>query len=288
MTPNRADKCARGGSARLRWGMMALAGVAAGLSACAQTDGPSASRHSDGGDMAGMAHQAMVADGAEAGVDPVSDDLAYLTQLALIRGHLHVGVALHNAGFTDHAMTHMKHPADELYAQLQPAFVARGVAGFADGLVALSHSVAVPVTSADFDSDAFAATYDGLLDAVSVSEQEGILVEPTAALDLRVAQALVAEAAEEYAIGVVEGQIANVHEYQDAYGFVRVASQILRVVIEAPTASVEHRVAAQRVVAGLNGIQDLWPELAPAHGAAIGTSAGRLQSLATAMADVIG
>jgi hypothetical protein len=70
-----------------------------------------------------------------------TNDAAYLTQLGLIRGHLNVGFDLYQQGEVDAAKTHMKHPGDELYAALEPAFAARGVPGFAKQLETLAAMV---------------------------------------------------------------------------------------------------------------------------------------------------
>src|SRR5690606_14752630 len=80
-------------------------------------------------------------EGASAPADLSQDDAAYLAHLGLVRGHLWVGVQLYNAGHKGMALTHMKHPKDELYADLEPAFEARNEAGFADVLSALAAAV---------------------------------------------------------------------------------------------------------------------------------------------------
>ena len=74
--------------------------------------------------------RALVGDG-EGSVPLATDDTAYLVQLGLIRGHLRVGYALLEAGADAAAATHSKHPSDELYADLEDAFTARGKPGFA-------------------------------------------------------------------------------------------------------------------------------------------------------------
>ncbi|MEQ8486804.1 MAG: hypothetical protein RIB46_20760 [Pseudomonadales bacterium] len=72
----------------------------------------------------------------------ITDDAAYLSRLHLILGHLEVGVSLYRKGHTAAALTHMKHPADELYSALIPAIAARGVTGFDGQLEAPAQAVA--------------------------------------------------------------------------------------------------------------------------------------------------
>jgi len=47
----------------------------------------------------------------------VADDAEYLVQLGLMRGHLFVGNQLYLLGELAEAVTHMKHPESELYAE---------------------------------------------------------------------------------------------------------------------------------------------------------------------------
>lgn len=249
----------------IRFGLISVVGAAFAGVGCAPT------QHAP--------HSAAIATpAAEAQpADPAIDDTAYLTQLGLIRGHLLVGVALYREGARDHAATHMKHPEDELYAALAPAFAARGVPGFDDALGALADAVesGAPVS-------AVTAAHERVITDIAAAEQGGLTLETTAALELNVAQALVAEAAEEYAIGVVDGVVVNVHEYQDAYGFTRIAVQMLSRVPAHPTAGPQARIDAQRALAGLSRLDGLWPSLV-AEGE-IGTSAQPLFDVAAAMA----
>ena len=72
---------------------------------------------------------------------------------------------------------------------------------------------------------------------------------------------LVRIAAEEYDIGVVDGEIANLHEYQDAWGFVQVARDELRQVAEGddPKAAA----AAEEMLAELEAAGPLFPAIVP-------------------------
>ena len=66
--------------------------------------------------------------------DLKTNDVAFLTRLGLIRGHLLVGYELYKQGQVDMAITHMKHPRDELYAGLVPSIEYRGGKRFDDAL----------------------------------------------------------------------------------------------------------------------------------------------------------
>lgn len=152
-------------------------------------------------------------------VDAATDNVAYISQLLQMRGHLQAGVALYRAGETAQAITHMKHPKDELYANLVPAFTARGYAGFASELEDLSAAVQSGASAADVDArlEAARAGIDGAISAAGASSRDEMLAF----------SAVVRTAGEEFDIGVKDGAIVNIHEYQDAYGFMTTVSDRL-------------------------------------------------------------
>ena len=148
-------------------------------------------------------------------------DAAYLTQLALIRGHLNVGVELYRVGERKAAATHMKHPDDELYAALKPVLAKRGAPGFEKELHALAERVEKNAEPAQVDT-----AYSALL--APVAKAEGAVRKPSAQQIGEVIHNLVRTAADEYRQAVAEGKIAQPHEYQDALGFARTAEDWLK------------------------------------------------------------
>jgi hypothetical protein len=149
------------------------------------------------------------------GADPVNDDVEYLHQLGQTRGHLAAFTALHRLGEHEMSMTHAKHPESELYTDLKPAFEARGKTGFARELDALTDAVA---NGGDVD-----AAYADLVEAIGENEPDADL-----ATHLMAIATLARTAGKEFAIGVADdGQVVNAHEYQDAYGFLVAASEML-------------------------------------------------------------
>jgi hypothetical protein len=147
--------------------------------------------------------------------DPVSDDVEYLHQLGQVRGHLAAFTALHRLGAHEMSMTHAKHPESELYAGLVPAFAARGKAGFAEELDALTDAVG---KGADVE-----AAYADVINAISANEPDADF-----ATRLMAIATLARTAGNEFAIGVAkDGTVVNAHEYQDAYGFLMSAKEML-------------------------------------------------------------
>ena len=187
-------------------------------------------------------------------------DADCLLYLGLMRGHLMVGHELFNQGEHDAAQTHSKHPGDELYAVLLKSFEERGARGFADELSA--HAAAVESGGAE----QVRAAYADVMDAIHRHEQS---VTATPALVAEVVVGLLRVAADEYAIGIVDGRLENAHEYQDAYGFTRVALE---------WAGQVDRAAFGRVTERLLAIDDMWPALVPPN--RVPQSASRLYGTA--------
>lgn len=175
-------------------------------------------------------------------------DVAYLVRLGLMRGHLLVGHELYELGALDAARTHSKHPTDELYAGMDNEFAARGTTGFATQLE--THAT---VSQGD-DAAAVGDAYAALTAAIDTSEAA---VSPSTAMIAEVVVELLREAAREYAIGIVDGRLANAHEYQDAYGFAQVALAWAMRGGESDAAVFAPIAERIRILA------DMWPSLEP-------------------------
>lgn len=181
-------------------------------------------------------------------------DADYLLQLGLLRGHLLVGQALFTLGERSAAHSHAKHPQDELYAGLEPAFAARGALGFAAELAA--HAAAVEGS----DDAAVAAAYERLTAAIEANEA---VVALSPSLAAEVVERLLREAAREYAIGIVDGELANAHEYQDAHGFTQVALAMARATHAKLDAGDADRAVFSRIAGHIAPLADMWPSLVP-------------------------
>ena len=173
-------------------------------------------------------------------------DSEYLVRLGLMRGHLLVGHELYGLNALDAARSHSKHPTDELYAGMEREFAARGTSGFGEELEA--HAL----VSLGDDPATVSAAY-GTLTAMIARAESTVAVSPTMIVD--VTAELLREAAAEYAIGIVDGRLSNAHEYQDAYGFTRVALSWAK---RGNPNEVFGRIAAR-----IEALSDMWPSLVP-------------------------
>ncbi|TXS94127.1 hypothetical protein FV139_11015 [Parahaliea maris] len=196
-------------------------------------------------------------EGLAQNVDPATNDVAYLSQLGLMRGHLLVGLELYREGHIEHARMHMKHPKSELYADLVPAFEARGSAGFAEQLTAL----ATAVEADGSEPEAVESAYNAVLQGISAAEARVGTLSPVARL--QVAVKLIRTAGEEYGLGVVDGVVVNGHEYQDAFGFTQTARSLVANMDAGDNAELGETLA--KVNGIIQGLFDAnaWPSVMP-------------------------
>ena len=208
--------------------------------------------------------------GAASQVDLATDDLTYLTQLGLMRGHLLVGNALYQGGHIEHAKTHMKHPESELYADIEPALNSCQGSGFAAELQALAGAV-----ETEQGDQAVAEAYAAIEAAIASHEALVAEASNTLAAKLALVVALLRVAGDEYGIAVVDGKMENAHEYQDAYGFTRIAKTI---VSDTTTDDAATSVVLEKAAAVLDGLDTLWPGIIPPE--TLETEAGQLYGAA--------
>lgn len=190
-------------------------------------------------------------EGEGAAASSEMDDAAYLTQLALMRGHLRVGAELYAAGAADMAVTHMKHPSDELYAGLKEAFEKRGVKGFERQLETLAKAVESKAPAEEV-ATARAAVDAAIVEAMAAAKSDG-------STTLQAVVGLLRTAGEEFDIGVKDGKIVNLHEYQDAYGFTAIARDMTDAAKAA--AKPEQKAVFDAVLAEIDSLKSVWPDI---------------------------
>jgi hypothetical protein len=178
-------------------------GLLLALAACSDDD---SAIHHDGTVEMDKELAALVAD----------NDVAYLAHLGLMRGHLHVGMALYDMGERTEAATHMKHPESELYLELVPGLQRRGAREFTNSLQALAIAVETGRPDTEVDSHYRALERD-------IALAETVLGELNPTQIAAVMRTMLEHVAEEYEMAVTSaGRMQNAHEYQDSLGFVHV------------------------------------------------------------------
>ena len=192
------------------------------------------------------------------------------TNLGLMRGHLLVASELFEAGHIELAQRHSKHPAEEVYQELLPGLAQFEVPGFATELGAFADVLA----AGEQERALFRNRYAQLMQTMNA-------IEGRLPLGVRkqqqIAFALVSQAAVEYAVGVAEdGRVADLQEYQDAYGFVTIAKG--KVIDDAAAISgASNAELGQAFAAALR----LWPSLMPQQ--PVSTESGDLTQLVALM-----
>lgn len=174
-------------------------------------------------------------EGGEAGALPVEERLVFMA------GHVEAGLALYRAGESEAAAPHLLHPVSETHASER------------EGLDALG-----------FDPVAFANVSSALEDGMPAADVEPLLSRAEANLaEMRSAAGgdgaaqirfLMETAAKEYAAAVTDGAVSDPAEYQDAWGFVKVARDIAAD-LDAPKATAIRNT--------LDEMLALWPANAP-------------------------
>jgi hypothetical protein len=140
-------------------------------------------------------------------------------QLLLMKGHLRIGKELLDAGRTDNAREHFGHPMAEVYEDARPVLVKRGVTGLRRSLIALTEAM-----EGDPSQAAVAESYGRAVAAIdrALATIDGA-TRATPRFIYAVVLALLSSALEEYEESVKGDKIADLHEFQDARGFVLVA-----------------------------------------------------------------
>lgn len=204
------------------WGALGLATAlaGAGLAGCSGEAGEAG----ETGDTAqvGEAGEGGEGEGGE-GEGGESGAVSLDQRVAFMAGHVEAGLALYRAGEYEAAAKHMKHPVSESHASEREGLAELGFDPAP--YEAVSASLAAG-ESADAVEEQLAAVEANL---ATMREQAG----GDASAQIRY---LLDTAVEEYSAGVTDGAITDPGEYQDAWGFVKVAKDIA-VGLEGPKAS---------------------------------------------------
>jgi hypothetical protein len=113
----------------------------------------------------------------------------------------------------------------------------------------------------DSSAEEVEAAYSAVLTGITEAEIRALPVTPSERLQVVVN--LVRTAAEEYAVGVVDGQVQSAHEYQDALGFTLTARALLQHINPGDNADLAMTLA--QVNSDIQALFDagLWPDVMP-------------------------
>jgi hypothetical protein len=199
-----------------------------------------------------------LADGGEAGEAGVAatgdDTVDLLNGLMQIEGHLASGLALWASGDHNNGQAHMGHPHAEVYDGLAPTLQQMGVPPFISALDGLLDAAASGADQASLD-----ALYAEIHAQISAIRQTAVTHDPRD--DFTAIVAVIAKAGVEWSNAVSDGQIHDLHEYQDAWGFVQAVEARLSDLAQSPDAAIQS--AAQLALAALAELAPALPGVTP-------------------------
>lgn len=143
------------------------------------------------------------------GGDP---ELALQRDMSFMEGHMRAGLELYEAGDLAAAKTHMGHPIEEKYGAVAGPLSDRGFDRLRQQIEAVAAATEAEAAFAEVKDafDAARATMEEVRAGMSLRDQMLGLA------------ALIRVAGDEYTVAVERGEISNLHEYQDSWGFLRV------------------------------------------------------------------
>lgn len=208
----------------LRWRSLALAGatsLATGLATAPQAtaeENAALARAAQMGATLWLA-QAEGGEGGEAGaVAGANPDLAHLTRLHIVEGHLRGAVELYRKGMVDEAIGVAYHPEAEMMDEVREALAAQGLADISPALQAVASAMEAAAPQDEVD-----ARLADLVAAIATARAP----EAQDYKDRFAALALLMRAgASEYDEAVDGGKVAEVTPYVEGYGFVLTAQAL--------------------------------------------------------------
>jgi hypothetical protein len=175
----------------------------------------------------------------------------YALKLGLIRGHLWVANEMVVQGHLALGGKHSKHPAQEVYKELEPLFESIDSEGFADKLELMAISLQ------NKEVEDFQSAYLEVVTAISLIYPKMSL---TVSQELEVTLGLLKQALTEYKVGVIEGAVVDLQEYQDARGFTHIAEESIRLMSDHARTQIDkgHLLKLQ---VQFSTVYKLWPSL---------------------------
>ena len=196
-------------------------------------------------------------EGGEGGQVSFEDPVSYATVLGLMKGHLLVASELMQLKDYPAAEPHIGHPAEELYGDLEPALIQKGVPPFKQQLNTLLDLIQSAPTSPQTEA-AFKEAHEGIDKALeAIPEQERL----DSRFVVAVIRQLLDTAGSEYAASITNGRFAETVEYQDSRGFVRYADQLYQKI--APELQARDPELNAKVKNALEGLLPVWPDPMP-------------------------
>ena len=164
------------------------------------------------------------------GAGSADPDQALQRDMSFMEGHMRAGLELYKAGDLAAAKTHMGHPIEEKYGAVADPLADRGFDHLRQQIEAVAAATEAEAPFAEVE-EAFAA-------ARAIMKEVRTEMSPRDQM-LGLAK-LIRVAADEYTVAVDGGEISNLHEYQDSWGFLRVVQTELEQMEASDDAALAH------------------------------------------------
>jgi hypothetical protein len=205
----------------------------------------------------------------EDGVEPevAGEEARFGSTIWQIRGHHLVSLELYGSGEKAPALAHAHHPLGEVLPSVKGEIEEQDAAA-ADALE-LALEEAVELVEGDAPSDEVQAAYDRALGALRDAEA-AVVGEPSSPAYVgSVVAGLLATSAHEYEEAAPEGEITNIEEYEDAYGFLLAAKELYEEIATAIQERAAHE--AEEIEEAFGQLEQAFPgPRPPAHLAGVG------------------
>ncbi|RMH53480.1 MAG: hypothetical protein D6686_00590 [Alphaproteobacteria bacterium] len=217
-------------------------------------------------------------EGGEGTAASLEGDVAFLHDIGFMEGHIRAGLALYRAGDRAAAVTHMGHPIKEKYDAVAERLERLGEGHQRDLIVALAEAAEAGAEPSEIEAQAEAV----------FGEFAEVRERFPAADRLAALVALTRTAAEEYAEALGEGRVSDLHEYQDAWGFLQAVAAEARALGESGSQAVHE--AAEEILEQLGATEAAFGNLQgegafEADPSILYGAAARMELAALALAD---
>jgi hypothetical protein len=186
-----------------------------------------------------------------------SEDVEYMTNMALMKGHLLVAKELLDLNEPKQAEPHIGHPVEEIYSDVESQLKEKNVKEFKSTLDNLHDLVKSKPKDARV-ATSFASSMEAVDKAIGAVPQEKrnqpefVLAAIDGVLDT---------AKEEYEAGIANGKIVEDIEYQDSRGFVIYAQEMYKgIAAQMQTAHPEQN---KVITSSMSELAKAWPSVIP-------------------------
>lgn len=188
----------------------------------------------------------------------VNEDVAYMTKLGLMKGHMLVAKELLDQQKPEQAEPHIGHPVEEIYADVEAQLQARNVPEFKSVLMQLHDDVKAGAKDASKVQADFAKAeqaLDAAIAAVSAEQRR------SPKFVLQVINELLDTANAEYTAAIANGKIVEAIEYQDSRGFVLYSQDLYQQAADGLGKTAPN--AQTAIAKNLDELATAWPSVLP-------------------------